>query len=113
MQTKQGINKTCRRPSRQKCAKTNQNTKVQDRWFYETVPAMTVPALTVSALAVPALTVPALTVPAMTVPAMTKPYDEDLKLYYPPWSIHLHPGMWEYYRLESTQEKLRHRAGMY
>ncbi len=95
---------------------------MQDRWFYETVPALTVPALTDPALTVPALTVPALTVPALTVPACTVPaltlsvlvpaIDEDWELYYPPWDIHKHPGAWEYYKLQSKQEKLRHRVGM-
>ena len=120
------------RSSRQRCAKTktnqktNQKTKVQDRWFYETVPALTVPALTDPALTEPALTDPVLTVPACTVPACTVPactvpaltltvpaaIDEDWELYYPYWEIHKHPGAWEYYKLESTQEKLRHRVGM-
>ena len=123
---KQMHTKQVRRSSRQRCAKTktnqktNQKTKVQDRWFYETVPALTVPALTDPALTEPALTDPVLTVPACTVPACTVPAltltvpgaidddeEEDWELYYPPWAIHKHPGAWEYYKLESTQEKLR------
>ena len=106
------------RSSRQRCAKTktyqktNQKTKVRDRWFYETVPALTVPALTDPALTEPALTDPVLTVPACTVPACTVPactvpaltltvpaaIDEDLELYYPPWDIPKHPG---YYNIIS------------
>ena len=118
---KQMHTKQVRRSSRQRCAKTktnqktNQKTKVQERWFYETVPALTVPALTEPALTDPVLTVPACTVPACTVSALTLTvpgcYDdddeEDWELYYPPWAIHMHPGAWEYYKLESTQEKLR------
>ncbi len=80
-----------------------------------TDPALTDPALTVPALTVPACAVPACTVPACTVPALTltvPAIDEDWELYYPPWDIHKHPGAWEYYKLESTQEKLRHRVGM-
>ena len=113
--------KEVRRSSRQRCAKTktnqktNQKTKVQERWFYETVPALTDPALTEPALTDPVLTVPACTVPACTVPALTLTVpgcfddddEEDWELYYPPWAIHKHPGAWEYYKLESTQEKLR------
>ena len=113
MHTKQG-----RRSSRLRCAKTktnqktNQKTKVQGRWFYETVPALTVPAFTDRALTVPALTVPACTVPACTVPAFTLTVpaideDWDWELYYPPWDIHMHPGAWDYFKLESTQEALR------
>ena len=85
MHTKQG-----RRSSRQRCAKTktnqktNQKTKVQDRWFYETVPALTVPA-----------------------PAIDDAIDEDWELYYPIWEIHKHPGAWDYFKLDSTQETLR------
>ena len=125
MHTKQG-----RRSSRQRCAKkktnqkTNQKTKVQDRWFYETVPALNDPALTDPALTEPALTDPVLTVPACTVPACTVPactvpalnltvpaaIDEDWELYYPYWEIHKHPGAWDYYKLWSTQEKLRQRV---
>ncbi len=115
MHTKQG-----RRSNRQRCAKTktnqktNQKTKVQDRWFYETVPALTDPALTDPALTDPALTDPALTVPALTVPALTDhapaiddAIDEDWEVYYPIWEIHKHPGAWDYFKLDSTQEALR------
>ncbi len=116
--------KQVRRSSRQRRAKTktnqktNQKTKAQDRWFYEAVPALTVPALTDPALTDPVLTVPACTVPACTVPpctvtalTLTVPaaIDEDWELFYPPWDIHKHPGAWEYYKLDSTQEKLRQR----
>ena len=113
---KQMHTKQVRRSSRQRCAKTktnqstkanqktNQKTKVQDRWFYETVPALTDPALTDPGLTVPALTVPALTVPA---PAIDDAIDEDWELYYPIWEIHKHPGAWDYFKLDSTQEALR------
>ena len=135
MHTKQGMKTFCRRSSRQRCAKTKTNsktyqkTKVQDRWFYETVPALTGPAMTVPALpdpalpdpalpdpalTVPTLTVPALTVPACTVPALTSTepeIDEDWELYYPLWEIHKHPGAWDYYKLDSTQKLLRQRFG--
>ena len=76
---KQMHTKQVRRSSRQRCAKTktnqktNQKTKVQDRWFYETVPALNDPALTDPALTDPALTEPALTDPVLTVPACTVP----------------------------------------
>ena len=125
MQTKLRRSSRQRRAKTKTNQKTNQKTKAQDRWFYEAVPALTVPALTDPALTEPALTVPALTVPVLTVPACTVPActvpaltltvpgafdddeEEDWKLYYPPWAIHKHPGAWEYYKLESTQEKLR------
>ena len=85
--------KQVRRSSRQRCAKTktnqktNQKTKVQDRWFYETVPALTVPAL--------------------TDPVLDDAIDEDWELFYPCWELHKHPGAWHYYKLDSTQEALR------
>ncbi len=79
---------------------------MQDRWFYETVPALTDPALTDPALTDPALTDPGLTVPALTVPALTVPaptiddaIDEDWELYYPIWEIHKHPGAWDYFNV--------------
>ncbi len=131
---KQMHTKKVRRSSRQRCAKTktnqktNQKTKVQDRWFYETVPALTVPALTDPALTEPALTDPVLTVPACTVPACTVPAftltvpgaiddeeEEDWELYYPPWAIHKHPGAWEQARVNTGKLKLqaqRRREGM-
>ncbi len=104
--------------------------KVKDRWFYETVPALTVPALLLNDACPVSDALPLFPRAPLLMDddarsaaqaqgdeemteTMTKPCDEDWELYYPPWSIHLHPGRWEYYQMESTQEKLRHRVGIY